>query len=178
MTMDNKETWIKAGYIVFASKGQNEIKIERLAKIVGISKSSFYHHFADIELFIEILLKHHIEQSYIIAKKEQNAKNIDPELITILLEHQTDLLFNRQLRINQNVESFSKTLCTSNKIIGDAFKKAWVKDLNLNLNERQIEGIFTLALQNFYLEINIDNLNYHWLSEYFKNLKKITQNFT
>jgi AcrR family transcriptional regulator len=177
MTSDNKEIWIKFGYETFALKGQSEIKIERLAKQVGKSKSSFYHHFADMELFVEVLLRHHIEQSYIIADKEKLASNIDPELINILSEHKTDLLFNRQLRINQNVKLFYETLCSSNKIIGEAFKTVWVKDLNLKLNDRQIEGIFTLALQNFYLQINVDTLNRKWLTEYFANLKKIADNF-
>jgi AcrR family transcriptional regulator len=63
MALESKEIWIKLGYEVFALKGQSEIKIERLAKQVGKSKSSFYHHFADIDLFIEFLLKHHVEQS-------------------------------------------------------------------------------------------------------------------
>ena len=177
MTSDSKEIWIKLGYKIFALKGQSELKIERLAKQVGKSKSSFYHHFVDIDLFIETLLKYHIEQSYVIANKEQTANNIDPDLINVLLEHQTDLLFNRQLRINQNVKLFNETLCCSNKIIGEAFKNVWVKDLNLKLLDKQIEGIFTLALQNFYLQINVDTLNHKWLSEYFVNLKKIANNF-
>lgn len=177
MTTDNKEIWIKTGYEIFAIKGQVGLKIEPLAKKVGKSKSSFYHYFADIELFIETLLKHHIEQSYIIAKKEQNADNIDPELINVLVEHRTDLLFNRQLRINQNIKLFSDTVSLSNKIVGDAFVKVWVKDLSLQLTQKQIEAIFILALENFFLQINADNLNYKWLSEYFANLKIITMNF-
>jgi len=177
MTNNNKEIWIKNGYEIFALSGQTGLKIEPLARIVGKSKSSFYHHFADMELFIDDLLKYHIEQSYIIAAKEQQATNINPDLINILVDHQTDLLFNRQLRINQNVKSFSDTLQQSNKIVGDAFVYLWVKDLNLRLTQNQIEGIFTLALENFYLKINKDNLNHKWLSAYFNELKKITSNF-
>lgn len=130
-----------------------------------------------MELFIDDLLKYHIEQSYIIAAKEQQATNINPDLINILVDHQTDLLFNRQLRINQNVKSFSDTLQQSNKIVGDAFVYLWIKDLNLQLTQKQIEGIFTLALENFYLKINKDNLNHKWLSADFDELKKITSNF-
>lgn len=177
MTNDNKEIWIKNGYEIFAISGQTGLKIEPLARIVGKSKSSFYHHFADMELFIDDLLKYHIEQSYIIAAKEQQATNINPDLINILVDHQTDLLFNRQLRINQNVKSFSDTLQQSNKIVGDAFVYLWIKDLNLQLTQKQIEGIFTLALENFYLKINKDNLNHKWLSAYFDELKRITSNF-
>ncbi len=177
MTIDRKEIWIKSGYEIFAISGQSGLKIEPLAKTVGKSKSSFYHHFADIELFTDLLLKYHIEQSKIIAKKERHAKNIDPELINILVEHKTDLLFNRQLRINQNVEPYSLTLEQSNKFVGDAFVNLWIKDLGLQLSQKQIEGIFTLALENFFLQINTETLTYNWLANYFKTLKKIASNF-
>jgi AcrR family transcriptional regulator len=177
MKNDNKDIWIKAGYEIVALFGQGGLKIEPLAKKVGKSKSSFYHYFSDLELYIDSLLKHHIDQSYIIADKEQKANSISPELINILVEHRVDLLFNRQLRINQNIKSFSDTLIQSNKIVGDAFVKAWVKELSLQLSQKQIQGIFTLALENFFLQINADNLNDKWLSEYFVNLKKITENF-
>ncbi|MBL7706604.1 MAG: TetR/AcrR family transcriptional regulator [Taibaiella sp.] len=177
MIKDNKETWIKAGYELFSIAGQSLLKIEPLAKIVGKSKSSFYHHFADLELFTEQLLKYHIAQSKIIAGKEQNCKNIDPELIDILVEHRIDLLFNRQLRINQNIKSFALTLAQSNSILGAAFVNVWIKDLDLQLSRRQIEGLFSLALENFFLQINSVNLNYEWLSGYFGNLKKIAGSF-
>jgi AcrR family transcriptional regulator len=175
MPIDNKEGWIKAGYEIFALSGAGAIKIEPLAKRVGKSKSSFYHHFADLELFTGLLLKYHVAQSRIIAEKEQKADNIDPALIHILIEHRIDLLFNRQLRINQNNKLFSETLHESNKLVGNDFIKLWVKDLDLKLTMSQIEGIFTLALENFYLQINADNLNYTWLSDYFANLKQITR---
>ncbi|MEI7596899.1 MAG: TetR/AcrR family transcriptional regulator [Bacteroidota bacterium] len=177
MTNDSTDIWIKTGYEIFAISGHVGLKIEPLARKVGKSKSSFYHYFADLEIFIDRLLQFHIEQSYLIANKEQQANNIDPQLIDILVEHRIDLLFNRQLRINQNIQSFSDTLNQSNKIVGNGFVKVWVKDLNLQLSQKQIEGIFTLALENFFLQINVDNLNYKWLSEYFANLKRIARNF-
>lgn len=177
MTTDNKEIWIRKGYEIFAISGQSGLKIEPLAKTVGKSKSSFYHHFADIELFVDLLLDYHIEQSYTIADKEKRARNINPELINILIEHKIDLLFNRQLRINQNIKNFSNTLHQSNKIIGDAFINVWVKDLGIKINQKQIEGFYALALENFYLQINPDNITHKWLAEYFVNLKEITTGF-
>jgi AcrR family transcriptional regulator len=175
--INNKEIWIKTGYETFALLGQSGLKIEPLAKKVGISKSSFYHHFADIEIFVDFLLKHHLKQSYIIAEKEHKATNISPELINILVEHRYDLLFNRQLRINKDVKLFENTLLQSNKIVGNAFVMVWVKDLNLQLNQKQLEGLFELALENFYLQINSENLNHQWISDYFTNLKRIATNF-
>ena len=175
--IDSKDIWIKTGYEIFAQFGASGLKIESLARKVGISKSSFYHHFADLELFMEELLNYHIQQSYIIADKEKNATKINPDLIDILVEHKTDLLFNRQLRINRERKLFYETLNRSNQIAGNAFVLVWIKDLNLQLSQKQLEGIFELALENFYLQINLNNLNHQWLSEYFANLKRVIGNF-
>lgn len=175
--IDTREIWIKVGYETFAVSGPHGLKIEPLAKKVGKSKSSFYHFFADLEIFIDDLLNYHIQQSRIIAEKEQNAKNIHPELINILIEHKIDLLFNRQLRINRDRKIFFDVLVKSNEIVGNSFVMLWVKDLELNLTQKQLESIFELALENFYLQINTETLNHQWLSAYFTNLKKLVKNF-
>lgn len=172
---ENNEVWIKTGYDIFAHSGEHGLKIETLAKKVGISKSSFYHHFADLEIFLETLLKYHLQQSQAIADKEKAVQTIDPELIDILVEHKTDLLFNRQLRFNQQDKRFKETLNKSNQIIGNEFVIIWAKDLALS--QKKLESLFELALENFFLQINADNLTHTWLSAYFKNLKRIAQNF-
>jgi len=104
---DSKGIWIKTGYETFALSGQSGLKIEPLARKVGKNKSLFYHYFADLELYVDELQKYPIEQSYIIAEKEQNAKNINPELIDLIVEHKTDILFKRQLRIYIEHKSFT-----------------------------------------------------------------------
>lgn len=174
--IEHKDIWIKTGYEMFALSGHSGLKIEPLAKRVGISKSSFYHHFADLELFTDQLLEYHLAQASIIAKKEQAAQTIDGDLINILVDHRIDLLFNRQLRIHREQRNFAEALSKSNQIVGNAFVLLWVKDLNLKLTQRQLESIFELALENFYLQINSENLNHHWLSAYFTNLKKLVTN--
>ncbi|WP_080055767.1 TetR/AcrR family transcriptional regulator [Spirosoma aerolatum] len=174
---ETKEIWIKTGYEIFAISGDNALKVETLAKRLGISKSSFYHHFAEMDIFVGHLLDYHLTQSGVIAGKENNATKIDPELIAILVEHKIDLLFNRQLRIKQDIDLYQKTLAKSNQIIGRGFVALWAKDLNLTLSHKQLEGLFELALENFFLQINHDKLNVEWLTAYFINLKKIAQRF-
>jgi AcrR family transcriptional regulator len=176
--IDRRSIWIKLGYELFAQTGAAGIKVEALARIVGKSKSSFYHHFADVDLFMDDLLQFHLQQAHAIAQKERNAQCIDPELIMILIEHQTDLLFNRQLRIHRNNKRFAEILEQSNQIVGHTFVALWVRDLNLKLSTQQLEGIFELALENFYLQINPETMNYAWLSAYFGNLKRIVKRFS
>lgn len=170
--------WLEVGYAEFALQGYRQIRIERLAKKVGISKSSFYHHFADLEVFVECLLDYHLEQARILAQKEENAQSIQPELVEILLAHKVDLLFNRELRIHRDNKTFAKVLAKSDAIVGDAFVKLWLREAKLNLKPSQIEAIYDLALENFFLQISEDNLNREWLYDYFDNLERIAANFT
>lgn len=177
MVDKNKDIWIEKGYELFALEGKSGMKVEPLAKLVGKSKSSFYHYFADMELFVEQLLDYHLHQSHVMAIKEQEAKNVDPELIEVLVEHKMDLLFNRQLRIHQNNPLFAATLESSNEIVGKAFVYMWASDLGLQLSAKQTEGFFILAMENFFLQINSDNLNQSWLKQYFASLKNISTYF-
>ena len=174
---DKTQIWIIKGYEIFALFGEEGLVIEKLAKEVGISKSSFYHHFADLNIFIEKILLHHLNKSSIIAEKERKAKKINPDLINILIEHKTDLLFNRQLRIYSSKPNFKDTLVKSSKIIGTDFITLWLTDTKLNLTSKQAESIFELAMENFFLQINQDNINKEWLNNYFVNLIRITRNF-
>jgi AcrR family transcriptional regulator len=174
---DTQSLWIRTGYEAFAILGENALKIEQLARETGKSKSSFYHHFADTEGFMEELLRFHLKRSEIIAEKEKKARNIHPELIEILAEHKIDLLFNRQLRFHQQKQNFRKTLEKSNQIVGNEFVKIWAEDLQLKLSQRQLESLFELALENFFLQINPENITKEWLTSYFENLKRIAKNF-
>ena len=172
-----KEEWIHAGYEMFAYKGKTGLKIEPLAKAVNKSKSSFYHHFADLDLFMDVLLQHHIQRSVALARKESAANNIHPELIRILIEHKTDIFFNRQLRIHSNNSSYQEVLSRSNQIVGEAFIQVWMKDVNPALTKNQLEAVFSLALDNFFLQINERDFHYDWLCGYFERLKQIVGTF-
>lgn len=175
--IEHKKAWIKTGYELFALSGPGALKVETISKKMGISKSSFYHHFSDMSLFIEQLLELHLEQAQIMAAKEQNSRNIDPELIVVLLEHKMDLLFSRQLRIHRHEQPFYDALTKSNRTVGNAFVYLWARELNLKLNPGQLEAFFELALENFFLQITYENLHYDWLSGYFTNLKRIAHHF-
>lgn len=175
-----KETdrkWILQGYKTFAFNGLPSLKVEQLAKDVGISKSSFYHHFSDIEVFKERLLQEHLNNARLIAEKERMATSIQPELISILIAHKIDLLFHRQLRFNANHPDYGAALKKANALIGTDFVKLFLKDTKIPLTMDQAAGFFELALENFFLQINPDNLNRAWLNAYFDHLKDIAKNF-
>lgn len=172
MLKELQKEWIQIGYENLALYGFNGLKIEQLSKQINKSKSSFYHYFIDLENFISYLTTYHIERCLILQKKEEACKNIDPELIAVLVEQKIDLLFNRELRVNRDKFNFKKIIEETNLIIGSTFIEIWSKDLNLNLSQAQLNDAFSLSLDNFFLQITNENLNYKWLSNYFRNLKE------
>ncbi len=174
MKIDNIEPWILAGYELFANEGPKGLKVETISKKVKISKSSFYHHFVDLDIFTDILLSYHLDRTKIVAEKERRCKSIDPELINILLEFKLDLLFNRQLRINRANVKFRDCFELSNQLSEMAIMEVWAKDLGLLDKSKLVKILFSIVIDNFYLQITKETLNYDWLSEYFKNLRKLT----
>lgn len=172
-----KDIWIQKGYETFALQGMPGLKIESLSQLAGVSKSSFYHHFADLDIFVDKLLLFHLDRAVVIAEKERGARSINPELIRILVDHKIDLLFSRQLRVNQHLPAFKEALVKSNAIIGNDFVALWAREHKLNLSKKQLETLFQLALENFYLQINVENINHDWLAGYFLRLQEMAKGF-
>jgi AcrR family transcriptional regulator len=172
-----KQQWIEVGYQQFSRFGIDKLTVEGLARKMGVSKSSYYHHFAEQKVFLNELMAMHLRQSQIIADKEKRAQNIEPDLIHILLEHKTDLLFNKQLRIHNHQPLFKETLRASDFIVGNEFILLWIRDSQLPITINQASGLFALALENFYLKLNENTFNKEWLIVYFNELKTVVQLF-
>ncbi len=172
-----KKPWVEVGYEIFASEGPNGLKVERLARLVHKNKSSFYHHFADLEVFTEHLLAYHLERSRIIAVRESQCKNVVPELLEVILEFKQDLFFNRQLRIHRNIESFRICFEKSSAEVGEAILDVWAETLGIGGNSHLAQMVLNLSLENFYLQITPATLNYDWLVAYIENLKAMIRAF-
>ncbi|MGH1338011.1 MAG: TetR/AcrR family transcriptional regulator [Aureispira sp.] len=171
------EPWIQQAYTIFAQEGPKGLQIERLAKLVGKSKSSFYHHFADIVTFTEVLLQYHYDRSVWIAEQERQCANVIPEMLDFILTIKTDLLFNRQLRIHRQEPDFRQCFEETNRLVGEAIVDIWAKELGLTHNSHLAGMVLTLSLENFYLQITEETLNYPWLEAYVQQLKKMVQEF-
>ena len=171
-----EKSWIEKGYRFFANEGPSGLKIERLSKEVGKNKSSFYHLFADLEVFMERLLNFHLHQAKIITLKESNSKN-ERELIEIILEHKLDLLFNRQLRIHRANPDFENCFNLTNQISIPAILPVWKRIIGLSDNSSLAQMVLKLSLENFYLQITDETLNESWLEEYFASIRNMVLHF-
>jgi AcrR family transcriptional regulator len=175
MKKDSTTPWLHTGYALFAAAGPQGVKVEVLAQQVGISKSSFYHHFADLEVFIQLLLAHHLKQAQHLAEKEAACASINPALVTVLLAHKTDLLFQRQLRVHRHHPLYGQCLAEASRPVAQAFMSLWAQELRLELAPHLLNGVFQLALDNFYLQLTEATLNREWLTDYFDQLTRLVK---
>ena len=168
----SKDNWIRAGYQTFAYVGPSELKVERLARSLQRSKSSFYHFFADLEVFTEHLLEYHLAQAKVIAAKEAQAQT-EQELAQILVAHKVDILFNRQLRFHRENPQFEACFHTTNQITTPAFLPLWKKIVGLEEEGFLADLVLAFSSENFYLQITDQTLNEVWLLDYFQNIKRL-----
>jgi AcrR family transcriptional regulator len=72
--------WLDQGLKVLAERGFTALKAEPLAKAMGVSRGSFYWHFADIGAFHAAILKHwrEVAAEQIIAGLEAASGNANP----------------------------------------------------------------------------------------------------
>ena len=169
--MNKENIWLNHGYDTFAFDGPKGLKVETLAKSVGKSKSSFYHFFADLEIFISKLLKFHLERTKEMAKKESQAET-KIELAQIILEHKIDLFFNWQLRIHRENDEFKTCFLKTNEISLPSLLPVWQKIMGLTENNYLAKMVLMLSIENFFLQITNDTLNEAWIIAYFDKIKE------
>lgn len=173
---DKRIPWLEKGYVVFAFEGPLGLKVERLAKSVGKSKSSFYHLFADIDLFTDQLLQHHLQQTIVVAEKEAQCEKLD-DLIDVFVEHKVDLLFSRQLRIHRQHPDFAECFAKSNELSMPHFIPLWADIIDLKENSYLAELVLQLSMENFFLQITDETLHPDWLRNYFSDIKALIRQF-
>lgn len=88
MTQLTREDWIKAGLHQLADVGIDKVRIETLARLLKISKGSFYHYFRDHQELLDAMLDYwemHATKR-IIQTMEQDDATLE-ELLSISFSH-------------------------------------------------------------------------------------------
>ena len=170
-----KIPWLEVGYTIFSNEGPKALKIEALSREVGKSKSSFYHCFADLDLFIDELLDYHEEKSLVIFNKIKHCENVIPDVFEVLLESKEDAFFNRQLRVNRHVEEYKTCFQKAHKPIEDALLEFWPEAIGLEDKPHLAKMILTLTVDNFYLRLTDETFTDNGLTSYLNEIIAIAK---
>ena len=94
------QDWLDRGLKALAAKGAGALKAESLAKSMGVSRGSFYWHFADIAAFRTAILAHWREVSAerVIADLEVAAEHENPLLLLLRRTFSSRLTLEKAVR--------------------------------------------------------------------------------
>jgi AcrR family transcriptional regulator len=100
--------WLDLGLEVLATQGFTALKAEPLAKAMGVSRGSFYWHFADIGAYHAAILKHwrEVTAEQVIAGLEAASDHEDP--LALLLRQ----AFTARLSLEKAVRSWATSDAT------------------------------------------------------------------
>lgn len=171
MLPETARPWIEAGYGIFARGGPAGLRIEYIARSIGKSKSSFYHHFADLGIFTDLLLEHHLERAADIARRMQQCRSVDPDMLDLLVSVQEDILFQRQLRIHRADQVYRRCMDRAHGPIEEALLGLWSLALGLEGRPQLARAMLSLVVDNFYLRVTADTLEQHWLRDYLEEIR-------
>ena len=105
--------WLDLGFKVLASKGFTALKAEPLAKAMGVSRGSFYWHFADVAAYHAELLRHwrEIAAEQIITGVEASAGR-EPAIAVLLRR-----TFTIRLTLERAVRSWAASDTTARQAV-------------------------------------------------------------
>lgn len=151
-----RDRWIEAGYDLFASDGMECLNIERLARVTGLNKSGFYHHFSDRDGFLEKLLEHHCEMARQIIAEMLTIKEIDPDLLRILIGWKTNVLAHQQLVKNRNHKRCLECLNKVNGLVDPIIIPRWASSIGLPDNPKLAFHYYEVMRDMFYARLTPD----------------------
>ena len=173
----NSAAWTEAGYDLFAREGLDGIQIERLARILQLNKSGFYHYFGDLDGYCEELIELHKRKADVFLEDVAKVKSIDPDYLTVLVQHKTPCMFHLQLIRSKDNPLFYKTAEKIDEqedlLIGELWS-AYLGIHDPNLAVRY----FTIVRDMLYARISFRNFDYHALSNLMAEAKTVMQQIT
>lgn len=176
MFSSSEKIWIEAGYAMFGEAGPSNLKTEVLARRTGVSKSSFYHHFADMELFIDRLMTWHLCRARELAQEAEKCQTINPEFIGLLFQVQKDLLFNRMLRIHRSNMAFQLCFNHAHSMVAEKILPVWAIHFKYEDAPHVALDFFGVVADVFYSRMSSEGFDMPWIISFFEEMESFIHN--
>ena len=169
----NLAGWTEAGYNLFAREGLDGIQVERLARILQLNKSGFYHYFGDLEGFCMELLELHKKKVNAFVEEVYGIKKLDPDYLHLVISHAGMVMFQVQLiRTPSNHFLYAANEMIDQKV-RDAVREMWCDYLDIRADTDLGIRYYAMVRDMFYTRISFQNLNYTFLHNMVTDAKSI-----
>lgn len=174
----NSSVWAEAGYNIFAEEGIEGIQVERLARILQLNKSSFYHYFGDLDGFYEELIKLHQTKADLFLAHVATVKSIDPDYLMLLVQHRVPCLFHLQLIRSKDNPLFYNTAIEIDRQEDLLIGELWGDYLGIHNHPTLAVRYFDIVRDMLYARLGSKNFNYHVLHDLMAEARAAMQQIT
>lgn len=156
-----RQLWIEKGYEHFAIDGPDNFSINKLSKLADLSRASFYHHFGDVDIFIEELLAMHLTISDIfIDQGTELCNRLIPDLYDLLEQNPIPLRFALQLFHHRSTPGFNFIFVKSYATISKKFAlKLFADHLNLHISATDAYHLWITLGEAWYSRLDPEDLS-------------------
>jgi AcrR family transcriptional regulator len=169
----NREKWIKEGYSLLAREGLTGIQVERLARIIGVNKSGFYHHFGDRDCYLEELTDYHESLIKKFTTEVTQLKHFDPDYFEVLVEYKDSFFVDIHLgrfRVNPKLKASSNNERNVNE---KKIMPLWAEYINVPDNPELAFEIWKVVRDAVFLRLTYNDMNLESLNSAIKDIKGI-----
>lgn len=171
--LNHAAAWTEQGYSLFAEEGIEGIHVERLARILHLNKSGFYHYFGDMELFCTALLELHQTKVDHFIQEIRHINHFDPEYLNLLIKHAPMVMFQVQLTRDKKNKEFYNASEIMDQKVGAVVQKLWGDFLELPNEADVVVRYFGIIRDMFTARISFQTLNYPFLHEFAMSAKQV-----
>jgi AcrR family transcriptional regulator len=151
---ETKEKWITTGYELFAEEGPKDIRVERLARILDLNKSGFYHFFGKLDFYFEQMVIHNDAQANLFIEDIKTCKNFDRDFLDTMVKHKLTILAIMQLVMNRHVPLFLENYQQVTKKIDQNILPLWATFIEIPSKPDVALKYFEQVRDMFFSKIN------------------------
>jgi AcrR family transcriptional regulator len=170
---DNRGKWLKEGYSLLAKEGPAGIQVERLARIIGVNKSGFYHHFGDRDGYLEELNKYHESLTKKFSNEVTHLKHFDPDYFEVLVEYKDSFFVNMHLGRYRVNHKFKEAVNYGRNVNEKKIIPLWAEYINITDNQDLAFEIWKVVRDAVYLRLTYNDMNVESINNAIKDIKGI-----
>ena len=175
---NHASVWTEQGYSLFAEEGLDGIQVERLARILQLNKSGFYHYFGDMDVYCSELLRLHEKKVDNYFHEIRRIHTIDPEYFQVVAREKVIMMFHVQLLRCKNKPAFYKVAEMLDQKEGEILSDLWNEYLGFNGNADLTLRYFDIVRDKFYTRVSLQNLTYEFVRDLLTEAKMLVQQMT
>lgn len=169
--------WINVGYELFAHEGPEGIQIERLARILDLNKSGFYHYFGNHDTYFQHLMEYHLHHADVLVENIPLVGNRIPDSARFLEDISIPVLMQKQLLKASHVPLFAKTYHEMNNLVDPDLLPLWADFLEMPDNPALALHYLQFVRDNFYARVTPATLSIEFIYAICIEAKEICMGF-